>query len=567
VRQVCFLRKTTNHPGFNARGVEAAWRRFLKRERLPGVLLPLGRGSQERFGTALLIFLTSTERTTMTNDDQKGKEPAKLLPTKPHSIYAWFVGLPLGVLIVLSALTILLWKVAIPAYVLHIEEQEAEKAAQERKAEQEKVVELIGVEQKRLDKQLTLAEKQALRAHELEKERLQEETRRAKEKAEQERKNREEFLRLQAEEEKQKAKERAEELKRQTEREESESRREAEIEAERNRLQDIEDDHKAIMAYMKVNMPTQNSRTNFIWELPVRAVTVKVNAGMGIFGPLGEKLTDGDDFASKQGKLYRLQGKLSSGGILGANEKPVPKTFSYYFLISDGQVIRWQEASSDKTLTMCKVLKELKVEDNGRAVAPSKREKQPIRERRAELGDILTFDGKTFISTEVERFAPVTLELWVRPEKPTAQEPGQYVIGSDIPGHSGIGILLRYESGNDSPLISAQFLPSSGHNEISSNARLPLKEWSHLAAVFGMSQTTIYLNGKEIGRGPPSLNNGGTPFVLGKAGKDNPRHSFTGKIRAVRISKGERYFKEFIPPVSLEKDEATVFIRNAKGIR
>jgi hypothetical protein len=111
----------------------------------------------------------------MTDNNQRKKNVAKIAPSKPHSIYAWFVGLPLGILIVLSALTIFLWKVAIPAYVLHKEQQEAEKATQEHIAAQQRVVELMTNEQKRLDREAALSEKQALEARELEKRRLENE--------------------------------------------------------------------------------------------------------------------------------------------------------------------------------------------------------------------------------------------------------------------------------------------------------------------------------------------------------------------------------------------------------
>src|SRR5262249_30539095 len=49
------------------------------------------------------------------------------------------------------------------------------------------------------------------------------------------------------------------------------------------------------------------------------------------------------------------------------------------------------------------------------------------------------FDGRSRIVSTVERFAPVTLEAWVRPEAVTGGRAERYIIGSDIAGRSGIG--------------------------------------------------------------------------------------------------------------------------------
>jgi hypothetical protein len=55
----------------------------------------------------------------------------KVAPTKPHSIYAWFVGLPLGILLISVALLILvpLSYVSYQVYSHHIKEAEREKEA------------------------------------------------------------------------------------------------------------------------------------------------------------------------------------------------------------------------------------------------------------------------------------------------------------------------------------------------------------------------------------------------------------------------------------------------------
>jgi hypothetical protein len=69
-----------------------------------------------------------------------------------------------------------------------------------------------------------------------------------------------------------------------------------------------------------------------------------------------------------------------------------------------------------------------------------------------------------------------------------------------------------------------------------------------------------FLNGRVAGRGAGSRDEGGTTFVVGNAGKDNLEHYFLGRMRAVRVSRGERYADEFTPPQSFEPDDEAVFI-------
>jgi len=59
---------------------------------------------------------------------------------------------------------------------------------------------------------------------------------------------------------------------------------------------------------------------------------------------------------------------------------------------------------------------------------------------------------------------------------------------------------------------------------------------------------------------------GGIEFVVGNIGKDNPIHFYHGQMRAVRISKGERYAVDFEPPKDFQSDDATVLIYSAKSV-
>jgi hypothetical protein len=188
---------------------------------------------------------------------------------------------------------------------------------------------------------------------------------------------------------------------------------------------------------------------------------------------------------------------------------------------------------------------------------PRKQESPPAPTR------VFAFDGKSRIVTEVERFAPVTLEAWVWPGAAPPGKPERHLIGSDIPGNSGIGLLIAYHDPGRSPVLGGQLLPTPVVRDIVTNEPVPLSQWSHIAAAIGRNKSVVFLNGREVGRGAGSRNEGGTPFVVGNAGKDNPDHYFTGRMRAVRVSRGERYAGEFTPPQAFEPDDQAVFIYDA----
>ncbi len=157
---------------------------------------------------------------------------------------------------------------------------------------------------------------------------------------------------------------------------------------------------------------------------------------------------------------------------------------------------------------------------------------------------VLVFDGQTRIVTPLERFAPVTLEAWVRPER--YQDHGnQFLIGSDIPTRYGLGLSIS------GAILSAESIPGM----LFSDQAVPLGSWSHLAVVFGPDESRLYLNGRRVHVGPATEISGGAPFVVGCAGRDNPIDRFQGQIRSVRISKGERYDGDFRPTKTFPPDD------------
>jgi eukaryotic-like serine/threonine-protein kinase len=156
---------------------------------------------------------------------------------------------------------------------------------------------------------------------------------------------------------------------------------------------------------------------------------------------------------------------------------------------------------------------------------------------------VLVFDGKTHIVTPLERFAPVTLEAWVWPEQ--YQDHGnQYIIGSDIPTRWGMGLSIS------GAILSAEYIPGP----IFSEQQVPLHTWSHLAVVFGVDETRLYFNGRLVKVGPKTEPQGGTHFVIGCVGETNPIDHFKGRLRSARISKGERYTRDFTPDARFSAD-------------
>jgi hypothetical protein len=152
------------------------------------------------------------------------------------------------------------------------------------------------------------------------------------------------------------------------------------------------------------------------------------------------------------------------------------------------------------------------------------------------------FDGTNRIVTPVERFAPVTLEAWVRPEK--FEYRSHAIVGSNINGEWGISLTIS------GVVLAAEYI----EGELKSKQVVPVREWSHVAAMFGERETRLYFNGKLVATGPPTKIKGGTRFVIGNVGENSPIDYFIGQIRSVRISRGERYQGDFVPDEEFRKD-------------
>jgi len=101
-------------------------------------------------------------------------------------------------------------------------------------------------------------------------------------------------------------------------------------------------------------------------------------------------------------------------------------------------------------------------------------------------------------------------------------------------------------------ILSAEYISGA----IFSDQQVPLRTWSLLAVVFGVNETRLYFNGRLVKVGPKTETWGGTHFVIGCVGETNPIDHFKGKMRAVRISKGERYTSDFTPDEVFSADPA-----------
>jgi eukaryotic-like serine/threonine-protein kinase len=148
---------------------------------------------------------------------------------------------------------------------------------------------------------------------------------------------------------------------------------------------------------------------------------------------------------------------------------------------------------------------------------------------------VFVFDGTTRIVTSLERFAPVTLEAWLRTKDFRSD---MFLIGSDIPNEYGIGFGVKAGYANVE-ILQGGFL---------SQQQLKPGQWCHIAVVYGTNDTTLYVNGKKVRSDRPTQAKGGTNFVVGNVGEEHTHMFFRGEVRSLRISTGERYRTDFQPP-------------------
>jgi hypothetical protein len=180
----------------------------------------------------------------------------------------------------------------------------------------------------------------------------------------------------------------------------------------------------------------------------------------------------------------------------------------------------------------------------GMALSSPAKTDQPKAEAAYEEG-VLVFDGQSRIVTPLERFSPCTLEAWVKPKAYPVRD-SQFFIGSDVPTKHGLSL------GMSEAVLCAEYVAGVTFTE----AAIPLNRWSHVAAVFGETETRLYLDGRQVGVGPPTKPVGGAVFVVGNVGKGNPINYFVGGVRTLRITRGQRFVADFVPDEAFVKDGA-----------
>ncbi|MCC9602856.1 protein kinase [Stieleria sp. JC731] len=149
------------------------------------------------------------------------------------------------------------------------------------------------------------------------------------------------------------------------------------------------------------------------------------------------------------------------------------------------------------------------------------------------------FTGTERIVTPLMRRAPVTLEAWIDPEITDIN--CHFIIGGDVRGEFGVSV------GICGAVLAAETVPQM----VKSNEVVRPGQWSHVCAVFGKTDTRLYLNGKLVHTGPATKAVApNAHFVVGNVSEDTPIDYFAGKIRSVRISDGERYSDDFQPDES-----------------
>lgn len=128
------------------------------------------------------------------------------------------------------------------------------------------------------------------------------------------------------------------------------------------------------------------------------------------------------------------------------------------------------------------------------------------------------FKGQKRILTPLKRFAPVTLEAWIKPSE--FEDRSHYIIGSDIPSNWGIGI----------GILGVQLGGEKLSGSLKSEQAIPLGSWSHVAAVFGQRETRLYYDGRLVLKDlPTEPAESETHFVIGNVGEENHIEFFSDK--------------------------------------
>lgn len=173
--------------------------------------------------------------------------------------------------------------------------------------------------------------------------------------------------------------------------------------------------------------------------------------------------------------------------------------------------------------------------------AGERRQRDPP--KRNDVPQAFVFNGEATIRTPIKRQFPITVEMWIKPEH---QDKDVFVVGSSSLTHQGIGVGL-----NKGFLRAQHLIGDFGCGEM-----VAAGQWHHVAGTFDNESSHLFLNGKQVAKGPGNKPVDDSPiFVIGDIGTLYSGHHFKGAIRSVRLSKGVRYTADFNPPATFEPDE------------
>jgi hypothetical protein len=243
--------------------------------------------------------------------DHPGAEPPRvnLAPRKSHSIYAWFIGLPCGILLLAMALSVVV-SVAVYAYWNYRARAELDEikagAAAEEKRQQEEARHQKEEAQAR-EKAEQEAKERQYREELLLKEREHEKELQARER------ERQKQIEADVLKEQEKTRQAEQERLRQAE----EAKREEARRREEQRLAAIDKDHETILRFVKKSV-TETKLEDLLWSAPSMARTAK-----------------------QKGRLYRLECNYR---VFGKGKVGIV----YQFFMVDDAVVDWQRGEELK---------------------------------------------------------------------------------------------------------------------------------------------------------------------------------------------------------------------------
>jgi hypothetical protein len=178
----------------------------------------------------------------------------------------------------------------------------------------------------------------------------------------------------------------------------------------------------------------------------------------------------------------------------------------------------------------------------------------PVETPKTERRKVFVFTGGSAIVTPVQRSLPSTVEAWIWCSAP-AENADMYIFGSDDAKLSSGGLGVRI--GKNGQLGGRRMQNNKKQWNFWTGELLPIQKWTHLAVTFDDDKISFFVDGRLVHRDKGAQETGSAKFVVGYIGigQYNPKYTFVGRIRTVRISSGIRYNGEFRPPLVFNKNQ------------